>query len=547
MNKLVIFTIIAVLFAAGSGAYFIFLKPNSDVSQIGKCGDGVCGPAEAQNNLCPQDCASAQTKNTVATGSGVTGVGSGTTGSTKPTTTTPPAQNQPTGGQSGQPAVAPSNIGDNSFDADGVLWGTYSLMKIFDSTDVVNKTLKTKNLKVGVPMNLSSDGKTFSTTVCMPSAENCLKKYDTDELVATFKKNGWSMRPMFSFREGLYAAGMPAATDQDIKNYVGYVDWFVSRYKDDANIKYIELQNTPAQPLITKFLTLNQLLTMQNNVYDTIKGKFPDIMVGTHGFEYHFDDGGAMAKTMLDMVNFFLDKNNGVKFDYWAFHGYPKYSSPIKTSTYNKYAGGSGVLEVRKKLDANGWQSRLIIDTEHSSLSANRALSDAEDKADAAYIAEEMTIKKAMRYGGRSVLSGISPFIMLPRSTSGMAGWGALLADGSLSKTVKAGALLMSKFNEYNYAEHISGEFNSYDKVWIEKFRSGDGKELYIFFKPIGANDKPAMTLDTTKLGYTLTLDREPSAVTLTDILGQQTNVTPSRSLILSAVNSPKYLEIGYK
>ncbi len=52
MNKLIIPIIIAVILAAGIGAYFIFQKSTPGA----KCGDGVCQKTEERKNSCPQDC-----------------------------------------------------------------------------------------------------------------------------------------------------------------------------------------------------------------------------------------------------------------------------------------------------------------------------------------------------------------------------------------------------------------------------------------------------------------------------------------------------------
>ena len=120
---------------------------------------------------------------------------------------------------------------------------------------------------------------------------------------------------------------------------------------------------------------------------------------------------------------------------------------------------------------------------------------------------------------------------------------GNLNSDGSASLVIKAVGLLWDKLNEYNYSSHISGEFDSENQVWIEKFESGD-KELYIFFKPFAGK---TCVFDYQTLNYNLNLDRKPSSVILTDINGDVSDITPTQTLILEAENSPKFLEVGYK
>ncbi|MBI3754620.1 MAG: hypothetical protein HY265_00450, partial [Deltaproteobacteria bacterium] len=66
MNKFIIPIIVAVILAAGIGAFFVFQKPAFPEpqkqilpqTQTNKlCGDGVCDSAEKANpNLCPKDC-----------------------------------------------------------------------------------------------------------------------------------------------------------------------------------------------------------------------------------------------------------------------------------------------------------------------------------------------------------------------------------------------------------------------------------------------------------------------------------------------------------
>jgi len=439
-----------------------------------------------------------------------------------------------------------SSKGNYSLDADGFLWGTEIYLTILDNPDdkkeidAINNTLKTKNLKVRIDV---AGAKPFSNIVYLPSKEKPEKVYDLDEFVKIFKENNWSMRPMFTLPLG---DPVYVYTDSDIDDYVNYIDWFVTRYKNDANIKYIELMNTPiillmeTGPYDSSKITLKQLLDTQNKVYNLIKNKYSDILIGTHGFEYMFDENTVVVESMVEMVEYFLDKSNGAKFDYWAFHGYGTYPSPVQTPTYNKYSAISGILEIRKKLDANGWQDRLIIDTEHVP-SMSRPLSDDSDKADAAATLQELIIKRTLNYNNTLVLSGITPLKIITRGDFGEHGCGSLKEDGSLSRTIKATALLWSKLNEYNHISHMSGEFNEPDQGWIEKFQSGK-KELYIFFKPILNPD----IMDEEILNYDLDLTKLPTSITLTDINGNIESLTPSQTITLEAVNSPKFLEVGY-
>lgn len=532
------------------GGVLYFSKSKLSAEQIkqttthpqGKCGDGVCDVAEKANpDMCPKDCdvSQSQTQKTEET----------TTEQQSTTQTEQPTKPTATTNQQSQ-----QSAGDNSIDADGFLWGTEIYMTILENPNdtseinAINNTLKVKNVKFRVGVIVDKNGN-FSNIVCVPSITNCKISYDVDKFVSIFKQNGWSMIPMF--QEPPSTNGV--SSDSDINKYVEFIDWFLGRYKNDANIKYIELFNAPALNLVSGKIpvkyTLKQMLTAQNNVYDTVKQKYSDIKVGTHGFEYHFDDSrNPGTSKMIEMVDYFLDKNNGAKFDFWAFHGYSSYNSPVKTAVNNKYAGVPGILEIRKKLDANGWTSRLMIDTEHTPLSGGTSpASDSEDKVDAAYMVQELTIKKTMKNDGKYVLSGIVPLKMIKGGVGGEKEWGTLNSDGLITRSVTATALFISKLNSYNHSAHLSGTFDRSDEVWVEKFTSESNKELYIFFKPLNTGNEILInTLDKTTIDYVLNLSKKPSSIKLTYIDGSTENLTLSQSIILKAINSPKYLEVNY-
>lgn len=402
-----------------------------------------------------------------------------------------------------------------------------------DSTaSAINNVLKTKNLRVRLGINnVSSDNKNFSSTACFPSFKNCVaEKIDLDKVAQTFKSNGWSMIPMLSY--GYHGMEEPFASS-DIDKYVNFVDWFVSRYKNDANIKYVELENCPGC-VFSLPISKELLLETTNKIYNKIKGKYPDIMMGTPGFEYWVDEQNSK---FVDMIEYFLNRENGAKFDFWAFHGYPlselkgriKFVPPTKTAVYNNYAGIKGVTEIRKKLDANGWQNRLIIDTESGTINPGNPDTD----VDAAYQTQEALLMRVQKINGKLVNA-----------------WGDMTAIisagnsiGQATRPVKALALLWSKLNEYEYSSRISGEFNDENQAWVEKFTSGS-KELYIFFKPFEYGE--SLGFDNKTIDYTLNLSKQPSSVKLTLIDGTTQNLTSAQSIVLKAENSLKFLEVEH-
>ncbi len=449
-----------------------------------------------------------------------------------------------------------------SVDADGFLWGTEGNINTREASnlppaaaaarDAINGTLNTTYVKLRISRGFFTtpdSGQTFSPTYCMPDPATCTETFNLDEVAKLYQANGWSMVPMLRTEE------TQTVTTALIDDYVNFVDWFVGRYKTTASIEMIELVNSPGAR--TWLGTDAQLVELANKTYDRIKSKYPEISVGTPGFEYWIDSATDPDGSLLTAnVAYFLDKNNGAKFDFWAFHGYglrpmngaqllPIYP-PTKSAATNTYGGIPGMLQIRAALDANGWQDRKIIDTEHDNITdPGQAITSASDALDAAYVVQELLLKRTLTTNGTRVLSGALPLKMAPRGTIGEAGISSLNADGSVTEHVKAMALLWSKLKEYAYREHVSGAFDDENQVWIEKFASGN-KELYIYFKPFQYVSGRKIALDGQTLSYTLALDCVPLSVTVTDVAGSVSTVAAAQNLTLAAENSPKYLEVTY-
>lgn len=293
--------------------------------------------------------------------------------------------------------------------------------------------------------------------------------------------------------------------------------------------------------LVDKQMTLPQLVQFQNQTYDRIKNKHPEILIGSHGFEC-----GEDTET-LDMIKYFLDKNNGVKFDYWAFHGYlDNNGNPIMKSS-NSYCRISGYNAVRNKMDENGWQNRLMIDTEHVLSNGGADIDPNLDKIEAIKYVQELVLKKGLKdKDNKPLLSGITPLKMFERGNAGEGIWGSLFHDGSLTKSINATGKLLSMLKKYHHVSRINGAFgDNTEQVWIEKFQSSNGKELYIFFKPLISSVAPN-EIDQKPLIYNLTLSQMPTAVTITSIDGSVTNSNVNQTITLDVINSPQYLEITY-
>jgi len=459
------------------------------------------------------------------------------------------------------PSVTSSSA-SSSIDADGFLWGTEGNVNTADADnlpttaaaarDAINKTLRTKYVKfrISIAFFTTTDGGiTYSSTYCLPNAGQCSVSYNMDEVAKLYQENGWSMVPMLRIDE------TQTITTALIDNYVNFVEWFLGRYKTTASIEIIELVNSPGA--LSWLGTNAQLVELTNKTYDRVKSRYPDVSVGTPGFEYWLDSTTDPAGLpFTSNIAYFLDKNNGAKFDFWAFHGYalrpisgsqvlPPYP-PTKSPIINVYGGIPGILNIRAAMDANGWQNRKIIDMEHDNITATgQPITTTSDALDAAYVVQELILKRTLTTAGTRVLSGALPLKMAPRGTIGEAGISSLNADGSVTLHVKAMALLWSKLKAYHYVGHVSGAFDDETQVWVECFVS-DKKELYIFFKPFTYVSGQNIYLDGQTMDYRLSLSAAPSSAIITEVTGSTTMVTPAMTMTLPAENTPKFLEVTY-
>lgn len=418
-------------------------------------------------------------------------------------------------------------------------WGTEggieinNVMHITKKTALVvkaiNRTLKTRYVKFRLSQWMVMENGAFT-----PEVRGIMgKKYNLDEIAKLFKKNSWSMIPMLTHDLRIRSN----ITTADIERYVSFVDWFVSRYKDQANIKYLELINAPQ---VTWKGTSKQLLAIQNKVYQSIKSRYPEILVGTPGFEF-----GRFEKRSVEIINFFLDKSNGAKFDFFAFHGYrAAVYSPEKDV---QFAGLSGILELRKKLNENGWQRRLLIDTEHVGILRSKQfpggmIPEETDRHAAIWLAQALIVKRSLAVDGKPALSGIVSLNIRPKGDRRGDRWGSLNSDGSLTAVAKAAGTIFEKFNpQVQHIAHLSGKFDNPNQVWGEEFRT-ESKEILSFFKPL----ENFAGLDDKVLTLSVSLNQEPLSAALTDIFGNTEKLRLTKNFTFKVTNTPQFLELRF-
>lgn len=452
--------------------------------------------------------------------------------------------------------------------------------------------IKYVKIRIRLPMNneVSPDMCTHRNAYYTGSHPTCSRpdsfRFNLDETVELFKVNGWSMLPMFS-HAGAPRQDVPIDSNH-IERYVDFVDWFVGRYKESGNIRYIELVNAPS---FTWHGTEKQLLELNNKTYERIKNKYPDVKVGTPGFEYFRDTSKKIRGDHLRFRNYFL--KHDAKFDFWAFHGYPTrgdasrfdFYPPTKIAKNDRYSGIYGIVELRKTLNRKGWQNREILDMEHTGILDKGSLfNEEDDRVNAAYMAQQLVLKRSLKVHGKSALSGIVTLKMLPRCErkrqnrlpgrnrprrgplqlgsrapqdimsagptkqsiwGGECAWGSLYPDGSATLSVKAVGMLISKLAGLNHAGRISGDFDKENTVWIEKFKN-QNRELYVCFKPFTYRRGQRLALEATTLPYSINLSRSPVNIEITDIYGNKTKANLEKTIRRSVGNAPQFVEISY-
>lgn len=393
--------------------------------------------------------------------------------------------------------------------------------------------------------------------ICDNPLLNCPPGMDLDKIAQIYSDNNLSMVPMISVAPTPYLRNGGQITTEIIDNYVDFVEWFVGRYKEKANIEYLELQNNPSDRSWTG--TNAQLLELTNKTYEMVDKKYPDVLVGTPGFEFFADPSGSnpaakFSKKGIEMLDYFLDKKNAAKFDFLAFHGYAPRAlemsaiiPPNMTLDNNKYAGIAGMIEIRKKMDQNGWQDRRVINTEHTGiLIPGSALTEENMKLDAAYMLQYVLMQRTAQYEKKSALSGIIAFKLINRceekGTQGECYFGSLDSNGEKTKAVDAVGFLIRTLDGLDYDKKISGNFDDFQTPWVEKFTSSK-RDAYVFFKPFEETD---ISFDGQTIPVNVGLGKKPSKVTLMDWRGGREDIPVTQKLVLEAENMPKIIEIMY-
>ncbi len=375
----------------------------------------------------------------------------------------------------------------------------------------------------------------FTSRSCQPDC------FDLDATVWLFKEKGWSMVPMISAPAG------PGVTSVDVGRYVRFVEWFLTRYRDDAKVEYLELVNNPAGPGWRG--TDDDLLAIQNGVYERVHAGFPGVKVGTHGVEMFADSTGPEAARQLQILELLLDGARGARFDFLAFHGYKPLGDdgpypPTRSTLHNRFAPIEGILELRKRLDANGWGDRGLLDTESTYMSPLETLSSWGETS-AALMAQSLVRKRALLSNGKPALLGALPLKVSPRcepAGNGECGWADLAPDGAPTPAVRAVIAVQRALADASPSGHVSGTLDVDREAWVERFVRPGGREVYVAFQPFASTGRP--TLDGATLSYTLDLGAPPRAITVTESDGAPRALPSAARVPLVVGYAPTFVEV---
>lgn len=433
------------------------------------------------------------------------------------------------------------------------LWGVEAAAQVNPAGDTseaaivacLNQALQTKVVKLRFAQapDYSDPTNVCSLGVC----------YDYQATAQRFQQNGWTMFALVMMKpllpESEVSGDYTQYLQQQFLHYANFVDWLVAQFAGTGILAYLELVNDPGRSWNA---SPEALITLTNMIYSRVKTAHPNLQVGTPGFEYFEEDSGAVAG--VQYVEAFLDPLNNAQFDFWAFHGYRtrRASSefpPTYRPTLNPYAGITGILQIRQALNNNGWQSRKILDTEHSFLFPWNNFSQPDLDTAAAAAVQSLLLKRVLtvQSSGERALAGALPLKIRPRCQNGQGEclWGSLQADASTTPVITAVAQLWSNLKDYTYTGRVSGQF-SQPHPWVEKFHSAQGNsDLFIAFKPFTYTNGP-LALDGVTLSYNLPLDQVAQTVTITDLQGQTSTLHTAQNVSLLVENAPQYVEVFY-
>jgi hypothetical protein len=285
--------------------------------------------------------------------------------------------------------------------------------------------------------------------------------------------------------------------DKDAQEYANYVIKFLDEFKDE-NIKLIELQNEPINAYdFSKGISHNfagtptDLANSNIAVYDEVKKKYPEIIIGSPGFltsSVKSEDNNLLRNEYFD--EYF---NANPKFDVFMLHNYLRSSSYlqdvlISSDKYNFMSEYYIFDTYRSLLDDYGYEDVPILVTEGQLDmpfvdNGGKNLWDYLDDDDIAILLAErfvFTLSNKNNNVIGSMISGIESDY-----NNALFNYNENQESYFTYNKFDFYKKILSYTEKYPiYSKHIAGDVDSLD-YWIEEFENDDEQKMWLAFCPL--------------------------------------------------------------
>ena len=291
---------------------------------------------------------------------------------------------------------------------------------------------------------------------------------------------GISVLPAFYKHDGEW--------DTYVQKYADFIIDFLDEFNDE-NIKYIELQNEPMASNHFRGTPID-LANSTIAVYEEVKNKYPEIIVGSPGFLI-----SAVNDEDNDSINEYMDEclSANPKFDIFMLHHYPKSGAYLQGTSssdykYNFLSEYNIFNTCRTLLDDYGYENIPILVTE--------------GHFDMPFLEEDGTL--GWNYlDDEDVEILLAERFVLALSNKDNNLIGSMISavesecNGALFNynEVQQNYIITNKFDFYKkilnytreypiYSKHIAGTVNL-QNYWIEEYKNKDEKKTWLAFCPL--------------------------------------------------------------
>jgi hypothetical protein len=227
-------------------------------------------------------------------------------------------------------------------------------------------------------------------------------------------------------------------------------------------------------------------VVINNDVYERVKREYPDIPVGTPGFEF-WEEQGTLSE---DCLRGFFGHDPRPRFDVFAFHPYPPHLLPREDDEFVPLCTTcshqenpltdqlQAVEKIRSLLEEAGYHDVSILDTEAFGYVFGAVEGDESKRA--VWTAQRYVLSRSLVHDGFFHLTysnfynaGLQPFDF------GL--WGS---DWQPRETLSAYLVTTKAIREFpGYLGRLSGTQGE-SEVWVEVFINENSERLFVLFNP---------------------------------------------------------------